>query len=81
MIPGLGRYLLEGNGNPLQDSCLENSTERSLEGYSTWDHKESDTTKQITHTLTYASNKTGSVFITSEFLKILALDIKKSNTN
>ena len=50
-------------------------------GLSTWDHKESDTTKQITHTLTYASNKTGSIFITSEFLKILALDIKKSNTN
>ena len=23
-IPGLGRYLGEGNGNPLQYSCLEN---------------------------------------------------------
>ena len=24
-IPGLGRYPEEGNGNPLQYSCLENS--------------------------------------------------------
>ena len=24
LIPGLGRSLGEGNGNPLQDSCLEN---------------------------------------------------------
>ena len=26
-IPGLGRYPGEGNGNPLQYSCLENSTD------------------------------------------------------
>ena len=26
-IPGLGRYPGEGNGNPLQYSCLENSME------------------------------------------------------
>ena len=38
-IPG------EGNGNPLQDSCLENPMDRrSLEGYSVWGCKESDTT-------------------------------------
>ena len=24
-IPGLGRFLGEGNGNPLECSCLENS--------------------------------------------------------
>ena len=24
LIPGLGRFLGEGNGNPLQYSCLEN---------------------------------------------------------
>ena len=28
-IPGLGRSPGEGNGNPLQYSCLENSTEES----------------------------------------------------
>ena len=27
-IPGLGRSLGEGNGNPFQYSCLENSMER-----------------------------------------------------
>ena len=27
-IPGLGRSPGEGNGNPLQDSCLENSVDR-----------------------------------------------------
>ena len=27
-IPGLGRSLGEGNGNALQDSCLENSMDR-----------------------------------------------------
>ena len=29
MIPGLGRCPGEGNGNPLQYSCLENSMDRS----------------------------------------------------
>ena len=27
-IPGLGRFTGEGNGNPLQYSCLENSMNR-----------------------------------------------------
>ena len=34
-IPGLGRFLGEGNGNQLQYSCLENPMDqRSLAGYS-----------------------------------------------
>ena len=34
-IPGSGRSLGEGNGNPLQYSCLENPYEqKSLVGYS-----------------------------------------------
>ena len=28
LIPGLGRYPGEGNGNQLQHSCLENSKDR-----------------------------------------------------
>ena len=28
LIPGLGRSPGEGNGNPLQYSCLENATDR-----------------------------------------------------
>ena len=35
-IPGLGRYPGEGNGNPPQYSCLENSVGRP------WGHKEPD---------------------------------------
>ena len=35
-IPGLGRSPGEGNGNPLQYSCLK----RSLVGYSPWGRKE-----------------------------------------
>ena len=46
LIPGLGRSPGEGNGNPLQYSCLGNSIDRgawqvTVHGVS----KESDTTK------------------------------------
>jgi len=30
LIPGLGRYPGEGNGNPLQYSCLENPMDRGV---------------------------------------------------
>ena len=44
LIPGLGRYLGGGHGNPLQYSCLENPHgQKSLVGYSPWGHRESDT--------------------------------------
>ena len=32
LIPGSGRSTGEGNGNPLQYSCLENSTDRGALG-------------------------------------------------
>ena len=44
MIPELGRSLGEGNGNLLQNSSLEIPW-RSLVDYSSWDHKESETTE------------------------------------
>ena len=46
-IPGSGRSLGEGNGNPLQYSCLlqySSHGQRSLEGYNPWGHKELDMT-------------------------------------
>ena len=51
LIPGSERSPGEGNGNPLQYSCLENSTDRET----WWDtvhggHKESDTT-ELSHTM------------------------------
>ena len=61
-IPGSRRSSGEGNGNPLQSSCLQNPMEkkkkkkkshgeRSLAGYRPWSCKESDRTEQLsTHT-------------------------------
>ena len=47
-IPGLGRSPQGGHGSPLQYSCLQNPREQmSLAGYSPWDRKEVDVTKQI----------------------------------
>ena len=47
-IPGLGRSPGEGNGNPLQYSCLENPMDGGTWlGYSPWGRKESDTTEQL----------------------------------
>ena len=46
LIPKLGRSPGEGNDNPLQYSCLENSMDRGAwGGYRPWGHKESDTTE------------------------------------
>ena len=48
LIRGLRRSPGEGHGNPLQYSCLENPHgQRSLVGYSLWDHKESEKTEQL----------------------------------
>ena len=50
-IPGSGRSPGEGNGNPVQYSCLENSTDRALMGYSPWGLKELGTSEQLTLTM------------------------------
>ena len=47
-IPEFGRSPREGHVNPLEYSCLENlHGQKSLAGYSPWDHKESDTTEWL----------------------------------
>ena len=72
LIPGLGRSPGEGNGNPLQYSCLKNSTE-DIVGYSPWDGKESDTTE-------HAHNRDHTVFVllltyfTSRFIMKLKME-------
>ena len=55
-ILGSGRSSGGGHGNPLQYSCLENSTDRGAWQaiYSPRGHKESYTTEQITHDITSA---------------------------
>ena len=48
LIPGLERCPGEGNGNPLQYSCLENPMDRGAQqGYSPWGRKEADNTDMI----------------------------------
>ena len=50
LIPGLGRSPGEGNGYPVQCSCLENPHgQRSLAGYSPWGYKDPDTTERLKH--------------------------------
>ena len=51
LIPGSGWSPGEGNGNPLQYSCLENFMDRGVVGYSPWGHKESDMTERLMHTV------------------------------
>ena len=50
-ISGLGRSPGEGNGNPLQNSCLENPMDRGAWWAIARGVKEWDTTKQLTTTL------------------------------
>ena len=60
-IPGLGRSLGGGHGNPLQYSCLENPHgQRSLAGYSPWGHKALDVAEQLStqHSKTSSRGKT-----------------------
>ena len=45
LIPGLGRYPGEGNGNPLQPSCWDNSMDRGA--WWATGGKELDTTERL----------------------------------
>ena len=47
LIPGWGRSPGEGNGNPLQNSCLENPMDRGTRWAAVHGVKESDTTEQL----------------------------------
>ena len=51
LIPGLGRSPREGDGNPLQYSCLENPMNRGAWWHSLWGSKELDMTEQLTPSL------------------------------
>ena len=75
-IPGLGRSPGEGNGNPLQYSCLEKSYGwRSLVGYSPWGHKELDMTLEL-HFHLHADDTT-LMAESKEELKSLLMKVKE----
>ena len=76
LIPGLGRSLGEGNGNPLQYSCLENPMDggawwTTVHGVAKSQTRLSDfTSLQVCHSFPYkeqASNLTTAVTIHSDF--------------
>ena len=72
-IPGLGRSPGQGNGNPLQYSCLEKShRQRSLVGYSPWGRKESGAIEHA-HTVTQAPTVCQALYLPhlSSFLRPL----------
>ena len=52
-IPELEGLPGEGNGDPLQYSCLENSMDIGAWQASPWGCKESDTTELLTHTINF----------------------------
>ena len=54
-IPGQGRSPGEGNGNPLEYSCLENSRDRGIWQVTILGVTELDMTEQLTYTLTHSS--------------------------
>ena len=58
-IPGLGKCPREGNGNPLQDSCLGNPLDRGSWWAIVHGVTESDTTEQLTHSIHKESDDNG----------------------
>jgi len=55
LIPESGRFPGEGNGNPLQYSCLENSMDRGAWWASPWGRKKPDMTEWLTLSLSLAT--------------------------
>ena len=53
LIPACGKSPEEGNGNPLQYSCLENSMDRGAWWATVHGVAKLDMTEQLTHTMVF----------------------------
>ena len=74
-IPGSGRSLGGGHGNPLQYSCLENPMDRgTLGGYSPWGRTESYITEATFKACTRIPHNSGLIL-----LKLVEMGNKKSS--
>ena len=74
LIPGLGRSPGEGNGNPLQYSCLKNSMDCHLPGSSgdsPWSCRESDMTDRLHFTMYKSYNSPLCVCMRAQLLSRL----------
>ena len=77
MIPGLGKSLGGGHGNPLQDSHLENHHgQRSLVGYNPLGNKELDRNDQLSSRVTNVPAYTKFIKIEKLLIIIEAILIK-----
>ena len=74
LVPSLGREdsPREGNGYPLQYSCLENSKDRGVwRATVTWVTKELDRTEQLTLTHSSVDGHLFLIFLSANFMSIL----------
>ena len=76
-LSGLERSPGEGNGNPIQYSCPENSMDRGA--YSPQGCKESDTTEQLILTHTWMNEWKAYIFCAKRIMS--TLDVSLSNTS
>ena len=70
-VPGLGRSSGEGNGNPLQDSCLQIPMDGSLVSYSPWVRRVGR--DWATFTFTFFVSITGQANLNNDFLKFFPI--------
>ena len=75
-IPGSGRLPGEGNGNPLQYSCLENPVDGGA--WCPWGRKELDTTEQLHSSKRCTDEKAYCCIKISKTSSIQKIKIKKN---